>query len=110
MELRRLSSEEFLKKILLNFVQITQEGDLMIYPRAKSIIAPFLFKFCGEKSLIFVNHVRFRRFRVAICPMNSCETMYLELDFKHKQIYNYFKLKEVQHNMIATLSKKYHPE
>jgi hypothetical protein len=77
MELKRLSCSDFTKRLLVYFLEATAEGDIRIMPRAKPLIPPFQYTFCGEQSLVLVNHVRFRRFRVAICPIDSCETLYL---------------------------------
>jgi hypothetical protein len=77
MQLKRLTSQEFTKRLLVGFLMATNDGELKILPRARPIMPPFELRFCGERSFVFVNHIRFRKFRVAICPSNSCETMYL---------------------------------
>lgn len=51
-----------------NFLTISPEGKLHIMPRAKPVIDPFERKFGGEKVIVFVNHIYFKKFRVAICP------------------------------------------
>jgi hypothetical protein len=65
-----------------NYLTISPEGRLAILPRAIPIIDPFEKKFGGEKAIIFVNHICFKRFRAAICPKESSDTIYLDIYFK----------------------------
>lgn len=76
-EIKKITSQEFAKRLLVGFLMASEEGELQILPRARPVVDPFELRFCGERSFVFINHVRFRRFRVAICPTNSCDTMYL---------------------------------
>jgi hypothetical protein len=55
-----------------------------------------------------VNHLYFRKFRVAICPLDSSETIYLDIDFKCKKVYGLFKLTELLVPGISQLYRDYH--
>lgn len=85
-ELKRLTSIEFFRRLLVNYLEVSNEGELAVLPRAKSLIDVFEIRFCGELSLIFVNHVGFRKFRLGICPSSTSDSMYLEVDFRSKEV------------------------
>lgn len=41
MELKRLSGEDFVKRLLIHFMAVSKDGELMIHPKAKPVISPF---------------------------------------------------------------------
>ena len=93
--MKTLSSEEFFRRIFIHFIEVNVSGQVSIMPRSLTVIQPFERKFCGEKSLIFVNHLYFSKFRIAICPKDTADTIYLDVDFKNKEIYTFYRLVEI---------------
>lgn len=41
LELKRLSGEDFIKRLFIHFMAVTKDGQLKIYPKAKPVIPPF---------------------------------------------------------------------
>lgn len=40
-DFRWLSNQQFIKRIFVNFLSVSSEGELSVFPRAKSIFEPF---------------------------------------------------------------------
>lgn len=60
--------------------------------------------------LIFINHIRFRRFRIAISLLTSSEPFYFDIEFKQKD-YNYiYDLQEIESPFINSKCNHFYPQ
>jgi hypothetical protein len=56
--------------------------------------------------LIFVNHIHFLNWRVAICPLDTYETIYLDIDFSPETAFALFELTELDNPGLARVYGK----
>ena len=79
LEVQRMSSDQFCRRVFVHFIGISQNRSVEIRPHSSGLLGPYQTIFCKQKVLIFVNHIYFNKFRIAICPPSAFQTVYLNI-------------------------------
>jgi hypothetical protein len=84
--LNSLTPQEFLELAIFPFLEIDDNKNIEIFPRAHSFISPFVTTAFGKETIVFLYHIRNNEFRLAFGQKGQSETYYLEVELQQEFI------------------------
>lgn len=64
----------------MDFLFVDDKKKIELYPRATGLLPPIQMHILKRHCFVFTYHIRFNNFRLAICPSQSAETFYLDVE------------------------------